>query len=87
VKREIRTLLICLLAAGAARADIIYQVTVDTTPIQNTSGFLDFDFAPGNNSQAAFIQVSGFSPGGALTGAPPGERRRIRHFAWPAHDR
>jgi hypothetical protein len=70
VKREIRTLFICLLAAGAARADIIYQVTVDTTPIQNTSGFLDFDFAPGNNSQAAFIQVSGFSPGGALAGAP-----------------
>jgi hypothetical protein len=41
---------------------ITYQVTVDTTAISGTAGFLDFDFAPGNGSQAAFVSIGSLSP-------------------------
>jgi hypothetical protein len=59
-----------LVLPADARADIIYQVSVDTNSIHNTSGFLDFDFAPGNGSQAALVEINGFSPAGSLNGPP-----------------
>jgi hypothetical protein len=64
-----------LLAAAAvlfqpapARASAIYNVTVDTSAIRGAAGFLDFQFAPGADSQQAFAQIGGFSPGAALSG-------------------
>jgi hypothetical protein len=52
----------CALAVAASdnlRADLVtYQVVVDTTPIAGAAGFVDFDFAPGNGSQAAFLSIS-----------------------------
>jgi hypothetical protein len=64
-------LVVCFLLSPRILADVVtYQVSVDTSAINGSSGFLDFDFAPGNNSQAAFVTISGFSPGGSLTGAP-----------------
>lgn len=75
MRRNIRIALLiavlCLLAPGTIFASIItYQVTVNTGAIDGTSGFLDFDFAPGNDSQSAFVSIDGFSPGGSLTGVP-----------------
>jgi hypothetical protein len=62
-----------LVSLGHALADpITYLVTVNTSAINGTSGFLDFDFAPGNDSQSAFVTISGFFPGGSLNGTPEG---------------
>jgi hypothetical protein len=55
-----------IISAGA----IASLVTVNTSAISGTSGFLDFDFAPGNNSQSAFVTIDNFSPGAALAGVP-----------------
>jgi hypothetical protein len=65
-------LVLCFLLPPHILADAItYQVNVDTSAINSTSGFLDFDFAPaGNNSQAAFVTIGGFSTDGSLVGAP-----------------
>ena len=49
---------------------IAYLVTVNTGAISGTSGFLDFSFAPGNGSQAAFVSIGSFIPGGSLFGSP-----------------
>jgi hypothetical protein len=58
-----------LLPSRVPADPVTYEVSVDTSAIHGSSGFLDFDFAPGGNSQAAFVTISGFSPGGSLTGA------------------
>jgi hypothetical protein len=48
---------------------VTYTVNVDTSSVSGT-GFLDFQFNPGNaTSQAATVQISQFT-GGTLTGAP-----------------
>jgi hypothetical protein len=66
-----RLMLLGILAASAILAEpITYRVTVNTGAISGTSGFLDFDFAPGSDSQSAFVTISDFSPGGSLTGLP-----------------
>ena len=57
----------CLLACSA-QAGIQYQVTVNSTSINATTGFLDFQFNPGDvTSQAATAVLSNFS--GGITGA------------------
>lgn len=56
--------------ANAFSAPITYLVTVNTSAISGSLGFLDFDFAPGPDSQDAFANISNFSPSGSLTGAP-----------------
>ncbi len=64
-------LLLLLLYAVPATADVIYFVTVDTTAIGGTAGNIDFQFNPGGVSQSAFVSISSFSSvGGTLTGAP-----------------
>ena len=61
-----------LLAAGTAFAiPQTYQVYVNTAAIAGQSGYLDFQFNPGNNAQAAFAEVMNFSSsGGSLSGSP-----------------
>jgi hypothetical protein len=56
--------------AGAARAGIIYTVTVNTSALQGTAGNLDFQFNPGNSSaEAATATVQNFQKsGGVLAG-------------------
>jgi len=49
-------------------APITYSVTVNTTSLAGTTGFLDFDFAPGSDSQSATVSISGFSTDGLLSG-------------------
>ena len=62
---------LCFLAPGTILAGAITDlVTVNTSAINGTSGFLDFDFAPGNDSQGAFVTITGFSPGASLSGVP-----------------
>ncbi len=54
----------------AAAGSIQYAVTVDTSSLNGTSGFLDFQFNPGNAlTQAATAQMLSFS-GGTLAGSP-----------------
>ena len=70
------------LFASSAQAGVQYQVTVNTTSINATTGFLDFQFNPGNvTSQSATAVLSNFSGGvagavnsvsGNVTGSLPG---------------
>ena len=59
----------CLLASSV-QAGVLYQVTVNTVSVNATTGFLDFQFNPGNaSSQSATAVLSNFS-GGTVNGAP-----------------
>jgi hypothetical protein len=63
---------LCLCFAGVASADsATYVISVNTSSIAGTAGSLDFQFNPGVMSQAANVQVLGFtsdgSPGAAAT--------------------
>jgi len=61
-----------LCVASFASADsITYDVTVNTSSLSGTAGSLDFNFNPGPLvTQAAFLQILGFSSDGLLTGGP-----------------
>ncbi len=66
---------LCAVVAWAvqpATAAVTYVVTVNTTAVNATPGFLDFQFNPGNGtSQSATATISNFAVvGGALNGAP-----------------
>jgi len=66
----------CLVIAAldiqtAANAAVVYGVTVDTSSVSGTSGFLEMQFNPGGSSLAATATVSGFNAGsGVLIPAP-----------------
>jgi hypothetical protein len=55
-----------LLSAGSATANSLqYLVSVDTSSVTTTSGFLDFQFNPGDSSsQIATAQITNFNAGG-----------------------
>jgi hypothetical protein len=58
-------------AASASAEPITYNVTVNTTSIAGTAGSLDFNFNPGPlATQAASLQILGFSSNGTLVGSP-----------------
>jgi len=61
-----------LLPAKPVEAAVTYFVKVDTSSVNGTMGFLDFQFNPGNNSQAATATITAFTglTGGTFTGAP-----------------
>jgi hypothetical protein len=62
---------LAFLPAGPLFADpIIYFVTVNTGAISGASGFLDFSFGPGNDSQSALASISSFVSDGSLSGSP-----------------
>jgi len=65
-------LLIALLCTmSVASADVMYEVTVNTSTISGTGGSLDFQFNPGPLvTQAASLQILGFSSNGLLAGSP-----------------
>ncbi len=53
--------------ASVARADIFYQLTIDTSTISGTAGSLDFNFNPGPLvTQAASLDISSFLSDGTL---------------------
>jgi hypothetical protein len=62
---------IALLMAGALQAGVItYDIQVDTSAISGTSGYLDFQFNPGDTPyDAGTAMLSGFMTDGMLTGA------------------
>jgi hypothetical protein len=64
-----------LLLAGGAHAgmvDLSYEITVNTTSIEGTSGYLDFTFNPGSPPvDAGTATLTGFSTDGTLTAAEP----------------
>jgi hypothetical protein len=49
-----------------ARASFSYTVSVDTSFINTTAGFLDFQFNPGADSQAGFVDITNFATDGVL---------------------
>lgn len=52
---------------GTVHADFIYSVSVDTSSINTTSGYLDLVFnAAGANSQLAYASVTNFQTNGTL---------------------
>jgi hypothetical protein len=56
---------------AAARADIVYQINVNTSSISGTAGSLDFNFNPGLLvTQAASLNILNFASGGTLGGGP-----------------
>jgi hypothetical protein len=60
-------LILGLLGAGSARADLSFQVSTDTSSLSGQSGFLDFQFNPGDSSAiAATATVTDFSSVGGL---------------------
>lgn len=59
-----------LARANLMASPITYTVSVNTSALNGTSGFLDFDFAPGNGSQSALVSISDFSSTGSLSGLP-----------------
>ena len=72
MKNVIRFAFLAALAVSNAAAAVSYTVNVDTSSVNGTSGFLDFQFNPGNaTSQPATIQLVNFDPdGGSLAGPP-----------------
>ena len=60
------------LSATPATADVAYLVTVNTSSVSGTSGFLDFQFNGGNTPfQPATAKIESFaSVGGVVIGAP-----------------
>ena len=66
-------ILACAIFSGdEARANTIaYPVLVDTSAVAGLSGFLDFQFAPGDAStQPAFVTITNFVTDGTLVGPP-----------------
>ena len=64
------TAALAVLSAGQADASVVFAVTVDTSSVNGTPGFLDFQFNAGNaTTQAATATISDFT-GGTLAGAP-----------------
>ena len=63
------TLLLCPVAP--ASAGVIYSVTVDTSTISGTNGYIDFQFNNGGpTSQPASVTISSFSSDGGVLGLP-----------------
>jgi hypothetical protein len=61
-----RFIVISMLAV-TANADVVYQISVNTSSITGTPGSVDINFNPGPSStQAALVQISGFSSDGML---------------------
>lgn len=59
-----------LALGAAAQAQTRYQVTVNTSALNTTSGGLDFQFNPGgNNAPAATVQITDFTTNATLLGA------------------
>jgi len=53
-----------LLGAGAAQADAVYQVSVNTSSLSGTTGSLDFQFNFGTGeTQSASVTISNFTGG------------------------
>lgn len=60
--------MLLLLPTSVCYADIMYQVTVDTSSISGTPGSLDFNFNPGPLvTQSASLQILNFTSDGSLT--------------------
>jgi len=64
--------LLMLLVTNAARADIVstFDISVNTAALQGQSGFLDFQFNPGAQSDPASATLSAFSSDGVLSPPP-----------------
>ena len=61
-----------LLAGGAQAGDITYEIAVDTSLFQSTSGYLDFQLNPGNPPvDQATATISGFTTDGTLGAVLP----------------
>src|SRR3954470_2669434 len=69
MKSALRTIFLFAGAAALLPADILYNVTVDTTSLLNTSGYIDFQLGPSGNSQSATASILNFSANGPLNGS------------------
>ncbi len=65
VSGTLAVLMLALLFAGAAGAQVTYLVTVNTAALSG-QGFLDFQFNPGISSQPATAAISAFIPEASL---------------------
>ncbi len=62
----VRTILVCAAASLAMASDLIYDVTVDTTKLSGTAGYLAFDFFQGSPVQNNSITISAFTTNATL---------------------
>jgi hypothetical protein len=60
----------CVLAALPVCADPMFDVSVDTSALSGSNGFLDFQFNPGAGAEPAFVSITNFSTDGALLASP-----------------
>lgn len=73
---RLRYVSICLVAASLcltapARADLLFQVQVDTTAIMNQSGYFDLEFNPASvGATAATATITNFATDGTLLSDP-----------------
>ena len=66
---------LCL--APASFGDVVFHFSVNTATIAGTAGSIDLQFNTGPvSSQAASLQILGFSSDGALAGSPRRRRQR-----------
>ncbi len=74
LKPYLLTFSLLLCAAGAAQADTIYQVSVNTNSLSGTTGSLDFQFNFGNGeTQAASVTISNLTGGTNGSGTSSGQ--------------
>ena len=60
-----------VLGPGSAQADLVFNVSVDTSSLSMQSGFLDFQFNPGDTSaEAATASVTLFQTVGGVLSQP-----------------
>jgi hypothetical protein len=72
MKNIIRVGAILLLgAAPFLRADMSFQVTVDTSPLASVAGYMAFDLFGGSPLQDNVATITSFATTGALGAAPP----------------
>ena len=69
MRSALRTFFLLIGVVAFLPADVLYNVTVDTTSLLNSNGYIDFQLGPSGNSQPATVSILNFSTNGLLNGA------------------
>jgi hypothetical protein len=66
LKHILQTTLLAILASSLAMADLTYNVTLNTTPLNTTQGYLAFDFLQGSPVENNTATISSFTSDATL---------------------